>query len=442
VYAGKRVGLLDGTYNVHAQCMKGGMHACALAINGGPSADQPTVIAAVNPRKAILTGADPVTGAYPTNAAAIIGQGYLQTKNKGNLIIDGLYLTRSYQYAICFDAPAGTEFTKHLVEGGSTGIVVRNCEIYDISGLINNNVAGILLMLVTGALISNNKIHSVQPPNVGNANIADCAGILSFNCHSNIYEFNTIYDCNVGIYDKNNYNGNQTFRYNYIECLGLTPSAPLIDCSGGNPGDTLTVHNNIFVGPTVWFGLDALSQPSVQSLVFYNNTCMFGTPGRETDTGFFYPAAGGAASPAATVTFYNNIVQCAGKIGSGGLVAVCPGSVSLSDYNALSVAGNSQIMAYSPPKNPRGFQPMTLAQWRSLTGMDKHTSTTSSQFANAQDRTAAGLQLRSGSPGQGTGRVGGLVSGAATDIGAWGAGATQIGCNFGPSPKATSLSVS
>ena len=94
VYAGKRVGLLDGTYNVHDLCQKGSRHVPALGVNGGPSADAPTVIASVNPRKAILTAADPASGAYATNECAIIGQGYLQTPNKGNVVLDGLAVTR------------------------------------------------------------------------------------------------------------------------------------------------------------------------------------------------------------------------------------------------------------------------------------------------------------------------------------------------------------
>src|SRR5215472_6762340 len=208
VYAGKRVGLLDGTYNVHALCQKGGQTTPALGVNGGPNAATPTVIAAVNPRQAILTAADPASGAYATAACPIIGQGYMQTQNQGHVVIDGLFLTRSYQYAISFYATVGQQAT--AVAGGAGGFVLRNCEIYDIAGLINNNVAGILLWFCTGALISNNKIHSIQPPNVQNASLGDCAGIISFRCRSNIYEYNTIYDCNVGIYDKNSPNGNHT----------------------------------------------------------------------------------------------------------------------------------------------------------------------------------------------------------------------------------------
>jgi len=441
VYAGKRVGLLDGTYNVHALCQKGGGNVPALGVNGGPNAATPTVIAAVNPRQAILTAANPLNGAYATAACPIIGQGYLQTQNKGNVIIDGLYLTRSYQYAIAFYAPVGQAFMTTHVEGGSTGFVVRNCEIYDIAGLINNNVAGILLYYCTGALLSNNKIHSIQPPNVQNASLGDCAGIISFNSHANIYQYNTIYDCNVGIYDKNNYNGNHTYRYNYIECAGLTPFAALNDCAGGNPGDTLTVHNNILQGPSIWNGVDALVVPSAQGLVFYNNTCVYGA-GQKAGYGMTYPAKANTISPAAMVTFYNNIMQCAGEVGYAGIVNLCQGSIRLSDYNAFSCASGTPLIALATLAQPRGIPKVySLTQWRSVTGMDYHSSTSAPLFMSAQDRTATGLQLRSGSPALSAGRAGGVSTGAPTELGAWGGGATQIGCNFGPAPKPVSLSV-
>jgi hypothetical protein len=439
-YAGKRVGLLDGTYNVHALCQAGKWSTPALAVNGGPSADSPTVIAAVNPRQAILTGADPVTGAYPTTQCGAIGQGYMQTQNKGNVTIDGLCITHTYQYGIAFYAPVPNQ-----KEGGTSGFVVRNCEIYDIGGYSNDNVGGVLMYFCTGALISNNKIHSVQPPNPSNPDPANVAGIFSFNCHSNIYEYNTIYDCNCGIYDKNNYNGNHTYRYNFVECGGLTPYAALRDCSGGNAGDTVTVHNNVLVAPVVWDGADALNMPSLQSLVFYNNTCVFGSEGRNTDNGMFYPAGGAQVSPAATVTFYNNIIQCAGGIGYAGLVLLCKGSIALSDYNAFSSAGGSdRILALNPESQPRGSNPKaySLSDWRSTTGMDTHSTTAAAAFTSQLSRAPTGFQLLKSSVGQGSGRVGGVASGALTDIGAWGGDATQIGCNFGPSPKATSLSVS
>ena len=398
------------------------------------------MIAAVNPRRAILTAANPTTGAYPTNGRGIIGQGYMQTPNKGNVTIDGLYITRSFMYGIMFYAPVGQQ-----MEGGTAGFTVRNCEIYDITGIVNDNVGGVMLYFCTGALVSNNQIHSVQPPNLYNSNPGNAAGIFSFNAHSNTYEYNTIYDCNTGIYDKNAHNGNHTYRFNYIETAGLTPYSPLKDCSGGEAGDTVTVHNNIFVNAGgVWDGSNGTNMPSHQSLVFYNNTCICGSANRTIDNAIFYAARGNTLSPPATVSFYNNIIQCAGATGYGGLVLLCAGTIVLSDYNCFSTTGGGKIVALNPESNPKGSTPQlySLAEWRSATGMDSRSSVVAATFASPLDRTPAGFQLRNASPGQRSGRVGGVASGASTDIGAWGGDATQIGCNFGPAPKATALIVS
>jgi hypothetical protein len=437
-YGGKRVGLLDGTYNVHALCQSSDAQWSkpALAVNGGANADTPTVIAAVNPRQAILTAADPQTGAYPTNACGVIGQGYMQTQNKGNVTIDGLYITRSFQYGIAFWVPEGQQ-----TEGGTTGFTVKNCEIYDIGGIVNNNVGGILMYFCTGALISNNKIHSVQPPNIHNANLANSAGIFSFDCHSNIYEYNTIYDCNCGIHDKNANNGNHTHRYNYVECAGLTPAPVLFDCAGGNVGDVLTVHNNIFVGPTIFDGANAFHMPPVQGVVFYNNTCVYGTAGK-TDSGIFCPTAGPQTSPPAMVSFYNNILQCTGSVGYAGLATFCAGAIALSDYNSFG-APNDQILGLATLAAPRAPPQLhTLASWRTATGFDGHSVAATVGMASPLQRSPTGFQLQTSSPARGMGRVGGKATGAATDLGAWGGGATQIGCNFGPSPQAVSLKVS
>jgi Right handed beta helix region len=299
-------------------------------------------------------------------------------------------------------------------------------------------VSGVMLWFCTGALISNNQIHSIQPPDARPAG----TGIQSFRSHSNVYEFNTIYDCGQGIYDKNNTNGNHTFRYNYIECAGLNPGSVLLDCSGGNPGDTLTVHNNVLVGPTIFAGTDALIVPSPQSLLFYNNTCVFGGP-QKADRGIVYPAGGHTIAPAAMVRFYNNIVQCTGQVGYAGLVSLCAGTVALSDFNVLSAVDSSELMSLTPVTEPRAIPKLySLADWRSLTGMDRHSTTSAATFASAMDRTPTGFQLQAGSAYATAGRVGGVVSGAPTALGAWGGGATQIGCNFGPAPKAVSLSVS
>ncbi len=438
-YAGKRVGLLDGTYNVHALCQATpeNASAVALAVNGGPSPAAPTIIAAVNARQAILTGANPSSGAYPTIHAAIIGQGYLQVANKGNVILDGLYITRSWGHGIFFYPSLPP-----VVEGGATGIVVRNCEIYDIGGIVNYNVAGIKTKFCTGALISNNKIHSVQP-DPGTANPGNAAGIFSFRSHANVYEYNTIYDCNAGIHDKNDRNGHHTYRYNYIEIAGAHPYAALHDCSGGDAGDVVTAHNNVFVAPTIWDG-SSVVMPSKQSLVFYNNTCYY----RSQDNGLYYPAGGSLVSPPAMVTFYNNIIYCEGTGGWAGAVRLCSGTVALSNYNLYRVdAASRGIFGLSQVSAPRAAPTLyTLSAWQKATGHDADSTTAAidsgALFQGRKSLDPASYALQPSAVGRKLGRVGGTASGAPTDVGAWGGEAKRIGCDFGSTPRAPVLGVS
>lgn len=423
-YAGKKVGLLDGTYNVHSlfQAQNNSGFVCALNANGG-TASSPTLIAAVNARRAILTAADPSTNAYPTTEGALIGQGNQQVPNPGNVILDGLYVTRSFG--------PGIYFTPRQTGPNATGIVVRNCEVFDISGINAHNLAGIKLRVCTGALVHNNQVHSVQPaPNHG------AAGILTFNCHSNIYEYNTIYDCNTGIYDKNPQNGNQTVRFNYIEIAGVYPTDAMTDCSGGNAGDVITVHNNIFVAPGTWDGSDVVV-PSKQGLVFYNNTCY------HTDKQglIYYPAGGSSISPPANVEFYNNIVYLPQTAGWAGAIRFLAGTVTLSNFNVFRVGTGSQpLIGVSSVSAPRsGVKLLTLSQWQKSTGLDANsiesTSISTVMFSATSKLNPNGYALQPSAVGRNLGRIGGVASGAVTDAGAWGGGATQIGCNFGPSPQ-------
>jgi hypothetical protein len=434
-YAGKRVGLLDGTYNVYALSQAAPTSGTALAVNGGHNANTPTLVAAVNARKAILTGADPTTGEYPTvTAAPLIGQGYNQVVNKGNVILDGLSVTRAWGTGIFF-YPA--QFPNQ--EGGVTGIVVRNCEVTDIIGLEANNPGAIKLLYCTGALISNNTIHSIQPTPPG----INSSAIFSFLCRSNIYEYNTIFDCYTAIHDKNPRNGNHTFRYNYVDLAGENAFHALHDCVGGDPGDVVTVHNNIFAAPGTWYG-SGISVPSKQGLLFYNNTCYCRS---KEGGGIYYPASGSQVSPSAMVTFYNNILYCEQPAGWAGAVRYCEGTVALSNYNVYRVdPGQRGIFGLSPVSDAHGAPKLyTLSAWQKATGQDANSiaslASAASLFGGAKGPGAASYTLGS-AVARNFGRVNGVSSGAPVDAGAWGGDVKRIGCDFGPAPRAPVLGIS
>jgi hypothetical protein len=436
-YAGKSVGILPGTYNVYALVQAGaGFNRPALVVNGGTSGS-PTLIQSTTPRGAILTAANPSGGGYPTNNCGMIGQGQYSSAppNLGNVIIDGLYFTRGFQVALNFYlAQSGSG------EGGPTGLEIRNCEVFDISGVLDNNVSAIYLQGYTGAWVHNNKLHSVQPGGGGNAD--DCAGIYSYYCHSNIYEYNTIYDCNNAIFDKASPNGNHTWRYNYLESNGLTPQNCVHGGSGGQLSDKLTIHNNIMLAPQsgLWDGSGGAVGVNVayQSLLLYNNTCLFAAG----DSGVYFPAGGSTVSPPANVTQYNNVFSYTSTGFQGAWCYPSPSLVA-SDYNLVGTyAASSTALGMSTQGNLGTPTLYTLASWRTVFGLDAHSAALNPSFLSptytASSLNPLGWALQSGTAGSASssspGSVGGVTGGALCDMGAWGGASppTQIGCNFGP----------
>jgi len=430
VYAGKKVGLLDGTYNVYSLCQAGSYSSPALRVNGG-TAGSPTVVAAVNARQAILTAANPSGGGYPTNQCAIIGQGSGGQPTAGNVVVDGLYLTRSMQFGATFYPSAGSS-----APGGATGTVIQNCEIYDIAGNENGNMGGVLFYYNTGAVVRNCKIHACIPTS-GNVSLWDCAGIFSQECLGNVYEYNTVYDCNVAIYDKNTTAGS-TYRYNYLEVMGTYSNSAFEDCAGGGAGTAVTAYNNIIVSPTGIWGSNAAHLPSLQKWVLYNNTFWYpnGAFAGQGSAGVFLPTS-------ATVTFYNNIVACAASGATNGPACFCDGTVALSDYNCFQGAkSDGGVFAISPASSPYAFKDYSIPAWQTYSGKDSHSQLVAigTLFRSATLGNPASFKtLPAGVAG--AARVGGVSSGASTDPGAWGNGAAQIGCNFGPRPLSPALSV-
>ena len=368
----------------------------------------PTLIQSTTPLGAILTAANPSGGGYPTNECAIIGQGQYGAlpPNPGNCIIDGLYVTRGFEQGVAFYM-TGQGIGAGVVEGGVYGIEIRNCEIYDIGGNDNDNVAGIFFQGVTAAWVHNNKIHSIQPPTAGQ-NPDDVACIYSYNSYSNIYEYNELYDCNNAMFEKASSNGNHTFRYNYVECMGLSPQNALHGCSGGNPGDVLTINNNILKCPSANLGDMSLgSSQSTQSVLFYNNACQFGSG----QTGISYPA-----NSSQTFKHWNNIYIPSSSTSEG---TIKPGAATLtSDFNNYGGTTSNVITL------PSGGLTFSAAK---SAGYDTHSANVAPSFNSTGTVTSGGplgYKVAPGTAGSASGSFPGNTkidgSGSKCDMGAWG----------------------
>ena len=448
-YAGKRVGLIGGIYPVYGlwqNAPDGGPGTPALNVMGGPNPSTMTYIASCDssgnysPRAAQITASPSGTpgGGLPgtaSNSRAIIGQGSASpTNGMGNVHFDGLSVSDSNGYA--FALRGGQPGAR------ANGFIVENCEIYNVGGYEGNNPGGITQNDCIGNQIKNNKIHDVYEETY-QTGWHNCPGIFSFGCLNNVYTYNTIYNCQSGIYDKDSNNGGHTYAYNYIE-MGYVHAQFCIRGAGEVAGQQKTVHHNIFVlGSTAVSVFDGAcdSGPNYWtpygSIVFYSNT-IYAEGGFQQ--GLEWQAQGTSVSPAAATKVWNNLWA----------------TPTPSPYSSL-ILGNSSGSLGTPidyngyfgtttPGFQLGSVYPTLAAWQAATGKESHSynqAGTSGLFVNPrQAQLPSGYQLVAGSsPAIGKGSTNGLSSGSACDLGAWGydpalgAAPTQIGANFSTNPN-------
>lgn len=451
IYAGKRIGMLPGFYQYGTS---GGVQttlwALCNAVNGGVNnanlaalnvygnvGGAPTVLACCDlngnysPRTAIISALNPINGAYPTTQSTLIGQGYLQVPlgNRGNVTLDGLVVTGGYQTGIGF-LPQFIGTYPYTGVTLNTNVRIQNCEIYNIAGYPNQNMGGIDIQVLIGAYVGNNRIHDMVPTS-GNTTNHNSAGIFAFKCRSTIHEFNTIYNCNAGIYEKDNNQGNSTTRYNFLEINGTYPNGALEDYSGGIAGDICDIYNNIFYvtngGASPDGALNANNGagnvPCAQVMRFHNNTCIFGQ--NTVGVGLFENSG--------NIAFFNNIVVCSIPNTVGLVCFPLPTSV-LSNYNIYDDSAHTPYFATNNTAHLNGPDNnlSSLSAFQSAFSQDANSLRVTPTFAGTFGvLNAANYQQLSGaSPQVGLGRVGGVSGGAAVNAGAWDGIVTQIGANF------------
>lgn len=438
--AGKQVGLMQGVYPLNTAYESSTYLAPACHVPAG-SSGTPTVIASCDNTGNYSRGAAQLTaspsgtpgGGLPSSSVSgnMIGQN--SGAAGGYITLDGLNCSDGFGCIFC----VWSGITNH-----TPGVIIQNCEFYNGNGDEGSNPGAIMLEGCLGALVTNCKIHDWQPDDLGQHN---CAGIFSFSSNGNTYSYNTIYNCNSCIYDKDSSNGGHTYVYNYIECNGSAPNNCVTDSGGGVAGQLRTVHHNVFMGAAgvgILLGVND-SGPNyydpAESLAFYNNSC-WGLGGNWA--GCWWGAQGTGVSPTAAVTHYNNIYACASTPNFIGtlLFNTATGAVALSNYNAYTGAAQSKLCVSAGTNSPSNTY-TTLAAWQAARSIDANSfaqSSTSGIFTNpGVNLTPTGYQLHSGSPCLGAGYTNGTGSGgAACDQGAYGydsstgSNNTQVGCNF------------
>lgn len=420
-YAGKRVGLLDGTYYVAtlASSISNPDQLC-LQIASGTNGS-PTVIQAVNARQAVIDGTDGSgnrVNAYYSSGCGVIGQTYLND-DTGNVVLRDLVIRKGYRYLVHFRYNAG------IADGPRySGVLVENCEIYDINNTgaaAGDNISCVQAYTTDGMTIRNCKIYTArgESPTAANG-----YGILTWSCNNSILEFNYIHDVKDGIYVKNDYQTGATIRYNFIDLSDYTGGGTtncLLGLGFSTAGQPHAhVYGNVLKGTNGWRVVGDLGTILQGPCEFYNNTVVaqsttFGTCGVEMlDSSY-------------AQQFYNNIVYHSGASSAEeGDVCFATSNPGPVDFNCYAPSPKFGSAASGGTFPSQGYS--TLSAWRAAISFDLNSLATNPTFTGSGSGAAV-YQLQSGSPCAGAGRVGGVSGGSPVDQGAWGI-ATQVGCNF------------
>ena len=402
---------------------------------GGTSSAQ-TYLGPCNSSGVYTLGAVTLDFQYPTySPPGGTGSGFTAVgsingvTNSSYITIDGLRITNAYYRGIAIGAQTGGYST---ITNRAHGIVVQNNYINNISNSEGGaNSSGITLYATSGSLVHNNYIYNVQDAaNRGSA-------IELWNTDTSIVEYNTVISGSTlpmaaGILIKNQGLYQNTVRYNYVDIraggTGVIDGAAFNFDLSGTSANTTACYNNIALSDQCVYryliSVDGFPN-STENQLWYNNTFV-GDPGASQD---LCQRCGGAG----TISCYNNIFY-ATSVGDN-IWETNKSALALSDYNLYNIV-KLGLMADGGQAQGSGTNYTSIASWAAglpsaCIGKDAHSISTAPTFVGGTPTFPAQYyQLTSGSAGHLAGSTNGQTSGTTTDMGAWGNGATQIGCNF------------
>jgi hypothetical protein len=417
--AGKKVGVLPGTYNIGGYVDTTVVNDTNPILNipgGNPYAN--TVIQSTTPRGALFDGANTIGGGAGQYAPCI-GSSDTRAPN-GYVTIDGFEIQNFNGGGVnCWH-----------VTGTGNCLLIQNNHIHGISTTVQGGNPGhIRGQSWFNATITNNKIHDYGS-NVETNNGA-LGGIVFYYGALVTVSYNYVYNVQSGIHGKgsggSNDNHGCTVCYNWVEAL-QGESTGIKDFSSTFSGYTSYFHHNVVNAnnPFVHGGVGSTHSLDSQATVCYNNSFYFN--GGDGGGGFCYigtTVSGG-------INFYNNVLQLTGVTnGFIGEFAIVNGTLGLSDYNcytasassvACLAAGSSAVWTSSPTL-------YTLSGWQTLNGTDAHSIAADNVLNSPTTGTLSSYQPASGSAILNAGRVGGTSAGVLINMGAFDGTGTP-GCNF------------
>jgi hypothetical protein len=421
LYAGKRVGLLDGVYNVVSllgQSPDTSWVSNHISLPSG-SAGSPTVVKAVNPPgsggwNVILDGQ---RGSYSGNReCGVIGPLFSSGRSASYVTIDGIEIRGANYQAI------------HAHDNGNY-LTVQNCYIHDqqyvtdTDGVPSKNSATVSLIGVSNALIRNNLFEDCGAPSDSHRHDF----ILTYGSTDCIIEYNTITNVGDGgncVYYKvaGPRNKRMITRFNLFDrsrASGVGTNFGILYTGSDVSTDEERIYGNIVHGGPgrPCFSLIAAGHSGIVSV--YNNTFV-GDWSRDGGCNL-------SAGTPATVNFYNNILS---RSGTG-----YNGDVNIAAGTALGMVDNN-LYDSSPALSiiRGGSRYSNLASWQSASGKDARSQVTTDPLFVGTGSFGDYYRLLTGSLAKILG-IGG------TEVGAWGSGTNQIGCSFtsagGAPPVAT-----
>jgi hypothetical protein len=344
----------------------------------------------------------------------------------GYITIDGLELRNGFNRLLsigCETAATATPWRR------LNGVVVQNCYVHGITNTIPAaNASGITIYSSDGATVRNNLVTGMSDTQNRSTGIEYWTSINA------VTEFNSVISTNPtfhgGIVHKNVGQYDNVIRFNFINFSAAGPGngqvSPIGGDTDGDGATTFTINNNIVVADQVTQGC-LMGGPTyplwLAKQAWYNNTFV-GIPA--------FSISGWARFGASrTISFYNNIVSRT-TVGGRGDLDTDNGALALIDYNLYPTNVRLGITTAGTSGYPSQMYD-SLSTWAgaiaSASGRDAHSVQGNPNFVG-YGANAAYYKLAPTSPGHGKGSTNGQTTGAPTDMGAWGNGATQIGSDI------------
>jgi hypothetical protein len=464
-YAGTRLGILPGTYDVSG--LMGTFHSPALQINGGPNSSTPTYIGTSNSSGQYQVGTATLDskgssgfyGGGNANNCTVIGTATGESggpgtpANWGNWILDGIQITGFSAWALQVGSYDGTG-------GPVPNCTLQNATIANSNGAPHGGAGAhtgpLQLYAYTKCLISNcyfsSNVNSSQDSSHF-AGITVWGGIGGGSSSGLTVQLCTFLTTGgiYGIYDEGVISGT-TVQQCYFDMstsgsgTGVQNSTAIQGfgntAAGGLAGSVF--RNNICKGGQFLDGyyLTAADQWATTA-TYYNNTI-------DLDGGAASPGIGmrmvEAAGHTGIFSCYNNLCYDNGFTGSMeyGYNSCNSDGFAVCDYNIYGTRNTFTVYGTNGSGSTPGAG-VSFSSWKTAIGRDAHSSASSVNPFTNNGSYALGYNVKAGSPAYQTGRVGGVASGAVCNIGAWDGIVAQIGSNLAGGlavPNAPALKVS